>query len=49
MIYSRKVIESLNPGTGKSEYIHGIAIISRSIQDVNFSQVFLGFEELKNL
>ena len=28
MLYSGKVIDKFNPGTGKSEYIHGISKIS---------------------
>ena len=28
MLYSSKVINGLNPGTGKSEYIHGLSKIS---------------------
>ena len=28
MLYSSKVIYGLNPGTGKSEYIHGISKIA---------------------
>ena len=28
ILYSGKVIENLNPGTGKSEYIHGVAKLS---------------------
>jgi len=28
MLYSSKVVYGLNPGTGKSEYIHGISKIA---------------------
>ena len=52
MIYSRKVIESLNPGTGKSEYIHGIAKLSvgdNSGCEFLSRALSFGFEEAKKI
>jgi len=41
MLYSSKVINGLNPGTGKSEYIHGISKISTG--DLNGGCEFISY------
>ena len=41
MLYSSKVIYGLNPGTGKSEYIHGISKISTG--DLNGGCEFISY------
>ena len=53
MLYSGRVIDKFNPGTGKSEYIHGISKISTGdnkggCKYINLS-LSLGFEDAKEI
>ena len=52
LLYSGKVIENFNPGTGKSEYIHGISKISigdKTGCEFIFKSVSFGFEGAKKI
>ena len=52
ILYSRKVIENLNPGTGRSEYIHAISKISvgdNSGCEFLKKSISFGFEGAKNI
>ena len=53
MLYSGRVIDKFYPGTGKSEYIHGISKISTGdnkggCKFINLS-LSLGFEDAKEI